>query len=592
MAYIQKNSPPPNKILSFSLKNFAGGINNRSDLLQPNEAYRLLNMSFLEDELMVKRDGTGAYDEYTLNSPITFMDEYFPYTDAPKMVKATNSELFIDNVKIMDVAGGVCGVNFDGKYYFADGGKLYVYGRFPQVDSTYVTVTGTINTGYMVMQITDPASNYTPLDTTHTRGMMFYNYDTKTVCYEPCQLELEDTFKGANILPNKVKYVIVHHGRLFASGNNTDDDNVFISDVRNPYYFAVSLPMQLPPNSDKVRGMIVYDDAVVVGRGRDVYFIQGSTNNYTLGVPVFTLRRLNTHTGIANHHAMKVAHNNLFFLGDDGVAYSVSSVNQDVKVTATSILSKQLDLYKDPFHLVHSDMEKAVSYFFKDEWYVSINELVLVYSYRHRAWTMYKGLNARSFYHKDGELLWGNEAGIITHFTSEGLDYGIPFEAYWTSKMFDMDESNAYKQFREFYIVAHTFNEKNSDIRLTFEIDYVDVKNEVVIQNQISYWGKSRFGERFITRNTNASLPFVIGRRGRGIRFTFRNGYTPSAPVSTRLELDSYLGLQEGMLVMVQDENTYYVYRNGTWEALEESDLNQAMKIYQVNGEYEYRGKR
>ena len=36
----------------------------------------------------------------------------------------------------------------------------------------------------------------------------------------------------------------------------------------------------------------------------------------------------------------------------------------------------------------------------------------------------------------------------------------------------------------------------------------------------------------------------------------------------------------------------FYLYTKGSWEKQENEDINQRMKIYEVNGEYELRGKR
>ena len=127
---------------------------------------------------------------------------------------------------------------------------------------------------------------------------------------------------------------------------------------------------------------------------------------------------------------------------------------------------------------------------------------------------------------------------------------------------------------------------------MTFEIDYMVVKENFVIKNQKSIWGKSRFGDRFINNNVNASLPFSIGRRGRTIRFTFRNGFEIGTPVSTVDELDVYLGKKEGLLVKVTSTNQYFSFTNGAWVEQAMENLNQAMRIYSVSGDYELRGKR
>lgn len=592
MAYIQRKTPPPNKVHTFSLTNFVGGLNNRSEVLQPNQCSDVLNMIFADDTVMEKRRGSTIVDTLTLNGELTFIDEYKPYNDTDVLIRATKTEIYVGNMKVANINGQITGVNFAGKYFFADGEKFYVWGKFPQTSTTYEEVIGTPDANYLLMEVVNPPQGFTPLGTEHTRGKVKYDYTNRKVWYEPCQNEIEDPYKKSNVLPQNPRYIIVHNGRLFISGSKKDNDNVFISDLNNPYYFPVSLPMQLPPNSDKVVGLHVYDNSVVVGREEDIYVITGMTNRTDMGVPVFRLQKVNTHTGFANHYAVNVAHNYLFFMGSDGNAYALASVQGNERALASSILSRTVDFFRPPVNLTKQDIYEASSIFFDDKWYITMKDKIMIYSYRHQAWTMYNNLHARSFYKFNNILFWGNKDGQLCMPSEDYLDQGKPYEAYWTSKNFDMDDANAYKQFREFFIIAHTYENVTSDIRLTFDVDYVDIKSKVLIKNEVSVWGRARWGDRFIARNINASLPFTIGRRGRSIRFTFRNGYFPSTPVQTFSELQGYLGKKEGTLVYVQDEGKYYLFEDGVWTPKTIDELNQGMKIYQVNGDYEYRGKR
>lgn len=593
MAYIQKVLPPPNKILTFSMGDFSGGLNNRSFDIIDNQASDILNMKFSDEVTMEKRPNQEYVDEFNPGAPVTHMDEYIPYTETPKSIRATNTNVYVDGVLLTAVNGKINGTNYMGRYFFTDGNKMFVYGKFAQATTTYEKVIGTAVNDYVLLEIVDPPAGFVPLDNTHNQGVRNIDYTNKKVWYEPCDNEIRDTSLGSNVTPKKPQFMVSHKDRLFVSGVTTDDDNVFITNVANPFYFPVYLPMQPPPNSDKVVGLVVYDDAVIVGRNHDIFYIDGMTNNPNLGFPLFQLKRINSHTGFANQDSVKVAHNFLFFLGSDGNAYGLASARNDIKILQTTILSQTVDLFKYPINLTRSDVYTATSAFHDDEWYVSIKDKVLVYNYRKRAWTMYTGFDARSFYVKDGLLTWGNVSGRVCKFGAEYMDFGsVPYQAFFRSKFFDMDDSNSHKQFREFFIVAHTFDEFKSDVFMTFEIDYVDVNSDVVIANQISVWGKSRWGDRFITRNINASIPFQIGRRGRQIRFTMNNGYTPSEPVATRDDLNVYPERKENMLVLVQDEGVYYAFKGGVWEAKSTEDLNQPMRVYQVNGDYEFRGKR
>lgn len=593
MAFIQKNSPPPNKIMTFSLKDFSGGLNNRSDQLQDNEASSILNMSFADDTLLEKRKGQTYYDEFTTSTPIVYIDEFKPYQDINVLVKATETHVYIEDQVLTNVTGKINGVNHNGRYVFADGDKLYVYGRFPQVTSTYVNVIGDVVDDYVLLEVVSPTDGHDRLATEHVEGVLNVDYTNFKVFYEPCENEFVDTYKGANKVPENIRFLVSHNGRLFASGSKKDDDNVFITDVNNPFYFPVSLPLQMPPNSDEVVGMIVYDNSVVVGRKHDLHAIFGNTNRPDMGIDVFQLRKINTHTGFVSIDAIDVAHNYLFYLGYDGNMYSLGSTRVDEKQLSTTILSQQIDLKEDPINVNINDLSNANSTFFRDMWYVNIEDKTLVYSYRHRAWTMFTKLNSRAMYVLNNKLIWGNEDGRMITFSEDVyLDFGQPYQAHWYSKMFDMNEPNGFKQFREFFIVAHTYAEHNSDINVIFEIDYSDVRDRVVIANQISVWGKSKWGDRLINRNINESLPFVLGKRGRNIKIKIINGYYKHGDVDTYADLEYYQGRNEGVLVEILDEGEFYLYTQGAWKLMQDEDLNQRMKFYQINGDYELRGKR
>lgn len=590
MAYIQRITPPPNEVLSFSLKNFTGGLNNRSEQLQFQECSDVINMVFDDDTVMSKRHGQKYYDDVDIAEPIIFLDEFRPYKDADVLVRITASKIYFDNTSY-DVTDFGCGINHSGKYIFTDGSKLMVYGKFAQTTTTYEKVIGTAVDAYTLMEITSPASDHAQLGTTHVKGVTNIDYTAKKVFYEPCENEFKDTYKGANVIQDGLKFLASHNGRVFASGAKKDNDNVFISDVNNAYYYPTALPLQLPPNSDEVVGLIVYDNAVVVGRHNDLYSILGNTNRVDLGIPVFELRKINSHTGFVSNKAISVAHNYLFFFGNDGNAYSLNSSKSDVKILSTSILTQQIDITKKPLNLTVGDFSSSSAIFYKDEWYVCVKDIVLIYSYRHRSWTVLNHLFALCFYIKDNVLMWGNKTGRLAQFSTDYLDFGEPYEAYWYSKRFDMSEGNTYKQFREFFIIAHTYDEYLSDINITFEIDYVDVSNVATISNQMSIFGRAIWGDRFINRNMVYSLPFVIGRRGRTIRFKFSNGYFVQSKLETLEDLNSY-PKKENSLVYVVETEKHYLLKKYTWEEVELDTLNQGMKIYEMNGDYELRGKR
>ena len=142
-----------------------------------------------------------------------------------------------------------------------------------------------------------------------------------------------------------------------------------------------------------------------------------------------------------------IKHNYLLFLGSDGEFYALSSVRYDEKILSTQPISKKLNLTKYPISLTPSDYKDSYGYFYNNHWYVTIKDKVLIYSYQNRAWTLWKDLNARSFYNLDGTLIWGDYKGRTVKHATNHYDFGKPYKSYWTSKSFDMDDANSFKQF-------------------------------------------------------------------------------------------------------------------------------------------------
>jgi hypothetical protein len=594
VAYIQNRLPPPNKISSFTLENYSGGLNNISDQLEVNESPDLLNMVFSDETLMERRKGIEYYDadEVATSTAIVFQDEYKPYNEANIFIKATVSKIYFGTTEFT-IAGKPSGVNHKGKYFFTDGAKIYVYGKFPQEDaSPTVDVIGTPNVGYVVMEVVSPTSSYTPVASPATQGKTVIDYTHSKIQYQPCEIEVEDTCFGANVLPSKPKYVCSYNGRLVITGCDKDDDNIFLTSTISPYYFPVTMPVQIPPTSDKVMGIIEFDGAVIVARDNDLYTLRGLTNNPALGLEVFSLKRINSHTGIVCSGGMCLVNNYLFMLGSDGNIYALNSSKTSERVLSTILINKKIDLFKAPISLTVSDLALAESIFYKDEMYLAIKDKIIIYNYRNQAFTLFNNINARSFYDLGGTLLIGTLAGRTVKFsTTLYSDLGLPYQAYWKSKNFDMDEPNTIKFFRDFYITAHNYNTVKSDIDLHFEIDYVDVNKRSYVSSIISAWGRTKFGERFISRNINISSPVFLGRRGRNVSFTFSNGYFINATVATVADLVT-CDRTDGTLIYVTEGNKYYLSLDLQWILVDADDLFQAMKVYSVSGEFELRSKR
>ena len=593
MAYIQKNLPPPIKNQNFAFNNFTGGLNNitSDSLLKENEASDILNMSFNEEGTMEKRKGTKKFDDFDYGHAITFMDKFRVRDGTDKLIVSTDTELFVDKVKLCDVANSISGVTYLNQYYFVDGESINIYGKFPQADEgEHIKVIGTPVDDYVVMTVIDPPT-YTPLVSSYTMGVYRYNYSSHTMWYEPCQQELDDSYKGVGIVPTNPSMICMHKDRLFMDGDLINPGNVFISDILNALYYPVGLPIQLPPNGQAITGMKVFMDSVVCGRPDDIHVIYGNTNRTALQ-DVFTMKKINAHCGFVNNNTVVEAHNYLFYLGSDGVVYQMHTTQTDVNVLATSVLSKQLDLFKYPIELSFTDMKICSSIFDDDKFYLFHPKVTLVYSYKFMAWTLYKGINVMFAVNIDNDLLLGSNDHYIYSSLNEYHDSGIPIVAYYASKMFDFGYASNYKQYKELYVIAHVFNDFISTINVRYEIDYVDVEQVATIINQISKWGVAVWGDRFITRNIAPSLPVTIGRRGRKLRFIIKNGEVIKQIVPSFIDLDSIVTPVYLNLYKVTDTGKFYRYSFGNFTEVPTTDLFQPLKVYEINGEFSLKGKR
>lgn len=550
--YLQNLNIPAPDVKSVVIQSFNGGINNVSEP-KNNQAYDMLNMSFSETNLMEKRTGLTIYanfeddrlldfedkvladnnDEFLVQiapavieeKPVTFIDEYKPYVGSNQTVIATNTKIYIDNVYICDVGGQVRGTTFGNEYWFVDGVDIRVYN------------------GTNCKKLKNPPSGFTPAPAPATIGV--WKDDTTHRWYEPCAAEISDTYKGANVIPVAPKYICARKERLYLAGCSNDIDNVFISDIQNAFYYPVTLPLQYNPNGEKITGLKEFMDVVVVGREESIWAIYGNTNRLDTD-DTFIAKQVSSHSGIFNQESMQRMHNYMIFLGNDGVVYRMTTPNTDVRLLTTSILSVDLDIENFPLFYDPKEITSTCSIFYNGEYMIRINDRVLVYNYRYMAWTIYDSLDAHYFFNLNGTLVIGDSKGRLLRFKKyyQYIDESTPLEvvaesqhaysdydgtemkaipAHWKTKRMDMDIPAYYKFFRDVYVVSQTYRTINAFVDMIFEVDYDDVSTSFRVNNRVSIFGVSQFGDRFISKDITQSIPTRIGRRGRYITIMIQN---------------------------------------------------------------------
>jgi hypothetical protein len=436
-------------------------------------------------------------------------------------------------------------------------------------------------------------------------GVTYYNFTNKTVWYEPCVQELSDTTRGANVFPTKVKFVKSHHGRLFFAGSTdrTTDDIIYMSEVANPYYFPYYAQLQVTQNGDSITAIEVFNDSLVVARKNDMHVVYGYTNDSKAGVPVFQVKKINVHTGVANNNSIVRMHNYLAYVGTDGSIYVINTVKTDAELLASQIISKKLNMFDAPISIVKDDIDDASICFHDDKLYVSIGDKVLVYFYRFMAWSVWKFTNIDPVFmytKMDGTEVLYASTKIYRH-SQDYLDAGMPYFAKWKSKQFDMGTGVDYKQFREFFLVFGMYNSYDSQIKVRFEVDYSVVLGDLVFstQDKLTRFGTAIFGDRFINKSVTSSDPVTIGQRGKTLSILVNSGFETYSTVANMTALASFTGAKEGTVVYVTTPtypdasySNFFVFKNNAFVQYKKSELNQPFKLYEINGQYQFRGKR
>lgn len=546
MRYTQRNIPSPNPINIFNITEFNGGLNNTDGYieLENNQSPDMLNIDFYSERGVIKkRKGFDKYDSTNRNKSIEFLDTFVTDEGTELIMQATNSEFFVHGTKVIDVSGTVHGVSLRDKYYFVDGTHFYVYGKFPQANvSPYLEVKGIAISGYTVMKIIEPDDNYTQLDDSHVIGKTVYNYTDKTVQYQPCKKEVESLYLGTNQLPNKPKYILARNAQLFVAGDDELDSEVFISHINSPYYFPSKNQISV---DYPVIALYEFHNAAIVGGGHnDIYAIYGASADPS-SEQFFNLKHINTHTGFINDSSAVRAHNYLLFLGNDGKFYSLNTPRTDTDLLNTTQISNTIDLLKAPIELDKNIWKHAKSIFYKDLYLTSIDDKILVYSYNLRAWGLWNGLDATSFTVSNNNLILGTKDGRLLKENEIYNDDGNAIVSYYKTKRFHLGYAARYKYFKDIAIVTHVYDNIASSVKIDFEVDYQDVKDVSTIRDIVARWGTAKFGDRLIGWNISKSLPIVVNRRGRLIRFIFGN-----------------------------------------------EELDETFKVYEINGQYELKGFR
>lgn len=604
--------------ITFSIKNFTGGLNNvvSPSRISDSESPDLLNVRFRKDGVLEKRSGLARYSflapGHTINGDLNGAWVIKVDDLREGLLLHVNRDLIYVTTQGIPVyipwgqASQLRSIElsvaqFQDKIYFVDNGLRVHFLKIEELEED--------NPSPNIYYICDPPAGFTPKPKPATKGVFkekpsIYNKPNMIdTWYEPCEYELEDGYKGLNVTENfRKRYICVHKDRLYIAGNDEDSNMLYISDILNPFYFPASLPIQTPPDGDRIVALKEFGDSLIIGRKDSMFALTGNTNRP--GDEAYKLTKITTHTGVVNHKCIDNVQGFLFYVGNDSNLYKMSYAITDTPTLLTRKLNNTVDLKKTPLNKTKEDISNAHTFYdkYNGEWWVQLGKDSLVYNYDYQAWTRHTGCDNRMMLHYQDKFTLCRENCTFTYFDDTVYyDYDfeyptlmLPIPCYWTSKDIDFGEATRIKQIRDTYLVSEVFDENKCDIRVKYDVDYVPIENESRVESEISLWDKARWDKnRFISTNIARSLPIMVGRRGRTFRAWIGNGYVfkdyvEELPHQSESEPGDLFFCNGKFYVRIpRDYETREYYRE-----LSEDELYQPMKIYELSGLYEFKGYR
>lgn len=612
--------------LSFTLKDFTGGIcNTKSPLkINDNQCIDMLNIAFGQDGILKKRSGIknseevmsasiegGAIQNAFVIEPTPSKYGYLVQSESSLSYFTKGEEGLIEKVipwKRTNTRIPIQGVQYMDKFFFVDGGKNVHYFKISDLETVEQPP---------IYYIVKPPHDFTPNPSPAVTGAVkteswttSYNHPAINIWYEPCQLELEDGYKGSNECEFECKLIQVYKDRIYVSGNDSNPNMVYISDILNPHYFPASLPIQTPPVGDVITALHLYNDKLIIGRRDSIYYLSGNTNRDINSA--YVLKHINTHTGMPNPNCADIVGNYLFYVGTNGQCYKLSTSLSDSTSVSTTQVNIAFDFTLAPLKKSVNDIRRCHTGFdpVKGEWYIQIDEDTVVYNYGLMAWTRYDNLDNIKFITIDNKFYIVRRDNTFNVFDDTlycdtykyDTNTKVPIECYWKSKTIDFGVPTRIKQIRDTYLVSETWENFVCDIRIKYDIDYIDVVSNQTVTNKVPLWNKVNWDEeRFYSYNTITSLPIMVGRRGRTFNITIETPYRFKGiynhiPTGEEFKIGEIIQLRSGFDESIDGYmiRTEYDLNTGTfWKTIDNiEDFFQPVKIYELSGVYQLRGYR
>ena len=459
MPFIQNMTIPKQITGRYEIDTFEYGLNNVKSAfeLRPGESPNLLNVIALEEGSVETRPGLFKYISTLIGKTVKKMLA-FETTGASLFMLSTATELYKINVdgsglaKICDVANVISGVQYESLFYFVDGAKYRVYdgtnvyeiinpititGIAQAGTGTSITLPDTCSAvddkynGYAVYISAGTGSGQSRVISDYvgaTKVATVPNWDTapdatsviyitsivqgsvvtdetaKTKCYAPSYLDFNNEFKGLNNIEmvSKCCNLVLHNTRMWFTCDAEHPNVVYSTDIDSMYYAPVN--NYYPPvthDNDSIKGLVSFNGVLIILKNKTVYALFG--DDYT----DFDLKVVTTNCGTINIETVCKVGNYLYYLGVDGVVYSLYDVRTDYKKLMTKSISDSLNFVKTPISVYPEDWNDSFACYYNGYYILNVHDKVLAYKVG-SGWFLWDNSNPTCFITYGNDLLLTN----------------------------------------------------------------------------------------------------------------------------------------------------------------------------------------
>ncbi len=338
------------------------------------------------------------------------------------------------------------------------------------------------------------------------------------------------------------KYIALHKNYIFLAGNSSFPSRLYYSDLDDHETWGANSFFDVnPDDGDRITGLIVTLDSLIIQKEYNTYMLYGDTPQFTEGLTLWRVKKASTSTGSVNQGGMSVYGKNVLYLSrNDGIQVfggGVSSEDVEFDSMTSTLLSKDITPTIDGLN--ESRYSQAESIIWDYKYILSVpnaasttNNIQLVYDFRKAGWTVWT-LPANCFtkFRASGvdSLYFGSTTtGKIFRYTPTTYsDNGSAIDAYYKTGDSDLKQSVNEKRFRKFHVTVN----KASDYTLTVtpEYDFGDVTPQVASYSigsvsSDSLWGTMVWGtDKWGAATTSTSPKNIQNDRAEFINYKFSN---------------------------------------------------------------------